>query len=207
VKDTFFAYFLGIIGTAADIDMDNEEMRAILVEFKSTLDVPFDLISRFSQREDPESALRVLELQFQRDVVIPIPFSILFYHPGRITSTRLLQFDVHRSPWTDPDLPADPGLPAQAGEAFDLALAHGSVLVEIDGWLKALFSDHLEDTWIRHIVFFRWHGDWIAMLQGIGRSTGKVKRAYFDLTTNAILFPPSDSLKSVGNGLVPDSSP
>jgi hypothetical protein len=225
VKDTFFAYLLGIIRTGADIDVDNEEMRAILVEFKTTLDVPFDLISRFSQHEDPESADRAVSLEFQRDVMIPIPFSILFYHPGRITSTQLLRFTVHRSPWADPGSlsetgsPTEPGFPAavgsstepaspaEPGEAFDLVLARGSILVEIDAWLKALFSAHLEDTWVRHIVFFKWNGDWITMLQGIGRSTQKVKRAYFDLTKNTILFPPSDSLKSAGNGLVPDSSP
>jgi hypothetical protein len=201
VKDTFFAYILGIIRIGAEMDLDNEEMRAILVEFKSTLGVPFDLISRVSQHEDPESADRMIALEFQHDVVIPIPFSILFYHPGRITSTRLLSFDVRRSPW------ADPGSPAESGEAFDLVLTQGSILVEIDGWLKALFGGHLEDTWIRHIVFFRWHSDWMGMLEGSGRSTGRVKRAYFDLTKNTILFPAPDSLKSAGSDLVPDSSP
>jgi hypothetical protein len=31
------------------MDLDNEEMRAIPIEFKSNIDVPFDLISRVSQ--------------------------------------------------------------------------------------------------------------------------------------------------------------
>jgi len=47
------------------------------------------------------------------------------------------------------------GLFASAA-AFDLALAHGTILVDIDDWLEALFSARLEDSWIRHIVFFRW---------------------------------------------------
>lgn len=200
VKDTFFAYILGIIRIGAEMDLHNEEMRAILVEFKSTLDVPFDLISRVSQHQDPESDDRVVALEFQRDVVIPIPFSILFYHPGRITSTRLLSFDVSRSPWVYP------GSPAESGEAFDLVLIQGGILVEIDGWLKALFGGHLEDTWIRHFVFFQWRGSWMGMLEGRGRSTGRVKRAYFDLTKNTILFPPPDSLKCAGSDLVPDSA-
>ena len=196
VKDTFFAYILGIIRGGTEIDIDNEGMRAILVELKSGLNLPFDLISRVSQHTDPESADRAVALEFQHDVIIPIPFSILWYHPGRITSTQLLSFDVGRSPWVDPGSSAEPG------EAFDLVLSQGSILVEIDGWVKALFG--LEDTWIRHIVFFRWHGDWLGMLQGNGRSTDRVKRAYFDFTKNAILFPPPDSLKGVGSELVPD---
>ncbi len=196
VKDTFFAYILGIIRIGAEVEIDNEGMRAVLVELKSGLKLPFDLISRVSQHTDPETADRVVALEFQRDVVVPIPFSILWYHPGRITSTRLLSFDVARSPWVDPGSPAEPG------ESFDLALAQGSILVEIDGWVKALFG--LENTWIRHVVFFRWHGDWIGMLEGNGRSTDRVKRAYFDFTKNSILFPPPDSLKGAGSSLVPD---
>jgi hypothetical protein len=163
--------------------------------------VPFDLISRVSQHEDPESAERTISLEFQRDVVIPIPFSILWYHPGRITSTRLLSFDVHQSSWTDPASPAEPG------EVFDLALAKGSILVEIDGWVKALLSGHLEDTGITNIVFFRWSGDWIGTLAGTGRATGRMIRAYFDFTKNEILFPAPDSLKDAGHELVPDQSP
>jgi hypothetical protein len=108
---------------------------------------------------------------------------------------------VRRFSWVDPGSSDEPG------EAFDLVLARGRILVEIDGWLKALFSAHLEDTWIRHIVFFRWSGDWIGMLQGTGRPSGRMIRAYFDFTKNTILFPPPDSLKSVGRDLVPDSSP
>ena len=199
VKDTFFAYILGVIRDGAEMEIDNEGMRAFLVELKSGLNLPFDLISRVSQHKDPESAARTVALEFQHDVVIPVPFSILFYHPGRITCTRHLSFDVGRLPWVDPGSSAEPG------EAFDLLLAQGSILVEIDGWLKALFG--MEDTVIRHIVFFRWHDDWIGMLEGSGRSTGGVKRAYFDFTKNAILFPPPSLLKRAGRRLVPDSSP
>ncbi len=79
--------------------------------------------------------------------------------------------------------------------------------MEIDGWVKALLSGHLEDTWIRHIVFFRWSGHWIGMLAGTGRATGKIIRAYFDFTKNEILFPAADPLKDAGRQLVPDPSP
>ncbi|MGO9307459.1 MAG: hypothetical protein ACLQDL_00375 [Spirochaetia bacterium] len=201
VKDTFFAYFLGIIRAGAEMDIDNEQMRAILVEFKSTLNVPFDLIAGVSQHEDPASSRREIAVAFRRDVIIPIPFAILWYHPGRITSTRTLSFDVHRSFW------ADPAAPNKPGEVFDLVLARGSVLVQIDGWVKAVLSGHLEDTWIRHVVFFRWYGHWIGMLAGTGRETGKMVRAYFDFTKNEILFPAPDPLRDAGHDLVPDPPP
>ena len=198
VKDTFFAYFLGIISSAAPVDMDNAQMREILVEFKSTLDVPFDLITHVTQAPDAQTGERVIGLEFARNVVIPVPFSLLFYHPGSITVSRWISFEVRRSAWTDPVA----GGPAAA--AFELVLARGTVLVDIDDWLEALLRDHLEDTWIRQIVFFRWGNDWIAMLAGKGRWTGRTKRAYFDLTRNRILFPASGSLTAAGRTFYPD---
>jgi hypothetical protein len=128
------------------------------------------------------------------------PSQFSFTALGRITSTRLLSFVVHRSHWVNP------GSTAESGEAFDLVMIQGSIFVEIDGWLKALFGGQLEDAWIRHFVFFRWHGSWMGMLEGRERSTGRVKRAYLDLTKNTILFPPQDSLRSAGSDLVPDSA-
>jgi hypothetical protein len=197
VKDTFFGYILGVIRSGAELEMNNRELRDILVEFKSHADLPFDLISLVTQREDPATARRRIGLVFQRDVVIPIPFSILFYHPGSIVSSRDISFDVRRSLWADPDASSPPA------DVFDLALTEGTILVDIDDWLEALFSSNLEDTWIQHIVFFRWHGAWVGMLEGTGRYTGKVKRAYFDFTANAILFPPPESLKNAGKTFVP----
>ncbi len=196
VKDTFFAYVLGIIRSGAEVDMDNEQMRAILVEFKSTLNVPFDLIARVIQHGDPETGVTSIELDFQRDVIIPVPFSILWYHPGNITSTRALVFEVRKSRGADPD-PALGDTPV-----YDLALTQGQVLVDIDAWLEALFSAHIEDTVIRHIVFFKWQGDWMGLLQGKAVRSGKSKRAYFDFTRNAIMFPAPEALDDLGRELI-----
>jgi hypothetical protein len=204
VKDTFFAYALGIIGSGAELEIDNEQMRSMFVEFKTALGVPFDMISRFSQHADPQTGERRITLEFARGVVIPVPFAILWYHPGSIITSQRVGFDVHRSTWTDPGAGADAAPPPVP--VYDLALEDGGILVDIDDWLEVLFSAHLEDTFIQHIVFLKWDGDWIGMLEGTGRRTGRVKRAYFDFTKNAILFPPPDSLEQAGRSFVPDPS-
>lgn len=197
VKDTFFAYFLGIISNEVPVDMDNEQMRDVLVEFKSAMNVPFDLISRVTQEPDPGSGNQVIGLVFARDVAVPVPFSILFYHPGSIYASRYVSFEVRRLEWTDPVAGGPPGT------AFDLVLSHGSVLVDIDDWVEALTSGHLEDAWIGQVVFFKWNRDWIGMLTGTGRATGRLRRAFFDFTNNRILFPASNELTWAGERFVP----
>jgi hypothetical protein len=202
-KDTFFAYALGIIGSGAELEIDTEQMRTMFVEFTTALGVPFDLISRFSQHADPETDERRITLEFARDVVIPVPFSLLWYHPGSIIAARRVGFDVRRSSRPDPGEGADAAPPVEP--VYDLAIADGSILVDIDDWLEVLFSASLEDAWIRNIVFFKWHRHWIGLLAGTGRSTQRVLRAYFDFTRNEILFPAPQSLDSAGRELVPDA--
>jgi hypothetical protein len=197
VRDTFFAYVLGIISAGIEVDVGGEEMRAILTEFTSSLSLPFDLIKRVTQHTDEETGVRTIGLDFQGDVSIPIPFSILFYHPGSIMADRSLLFRVDRSVLTDPAGKEAPG------PAFDLVITGGGVLVDIDDWLEVLFSASLEDTWIRHIVFFTWQGEWIGLLQGTGSSTGRVLRAYFNFTRNRIVFPVPSALDRQGKVLVP----
>jgi hypothetical protein len=199
VKDTFFAYVLGIITAGAEIDVDNAQMREILTEFKSALNLPFDLVQGVSQHRESASGVRMITLDFLRDVSIPIPFSLLFYHPGSIKASQDLRFQVDRSYYVDPDAPA------VSSDAFDLVLVGGNVLVDIDDWLEALFSAILEDTWIHHIVFFTWHGDWVGMLEGSGASTGRTLRAYFDFTRNRIIFPAPAVLDKIGRTFVPDA--
>jgi hypothetical protein len=199
VKDTFFAYVLGIIKSGVEVDIDNPAMRAILTEFKSALNLPFDLVARVTQHAAPGTGTRIIGLDFLTDVVIPIPFSLLFYHPGSITSDRTLTFAVNRSTY------ADPGSPGAPAAVFDLVLTGGRVLVDVDDWLEWLFSASIEDTWIRHIVFFTWRGDWIGELEGTGRRTGRQLRAFFDFTKNKILFPEPSELAGIGHMLVPDA--
>ncbi len=199
VKDTFFAYVLGIIKSGVDVDMDNKAMRDVLTEFKSALNLPFDLVARVTQQMAAGSDTRLIGLDFTADVVIPIPFSLLFYHPGSITSDRNLIFKVVRSTYVDP------GAPDAPAPVYDLVLTEGRVLVDVDDWLEWLFAAYIEDTWIQHIVFFTWRGDWIGELAGTGRKTGRQLRAFFDFTKNKILFPEPAELSGIGRQLVPDA--
>ncbi len=195
VKDTFFAYVLGIIRAGVELDIDNEDMRSILAEFKSTLDVPFDLITRVTQHAD-ENGVRTIGLEFSRDVSIPIPFSLLFYHPGSIVATEDVSFTVGRGTWEDPR--GSPTAPV-----FVLSLDKGSILIDVDDWLEVLFRVYIEDTWIQHLVFFTWRGDWIGLLEGTGRRTGRDIRAYFNFTRNTIVFPTPAALDAAGKSFLP----
>ncbi|HET6486894.1 MAG TPA: hypothetical protein VFH83_10770 [Spirochaetia bacterium] len=194
VKDTFFAYVLGIIQTGVEVDIDNAGMRDILTEFKSTLKLPFDLVNRVTQHTADQSTS--IGLDFDGEVSIPIPFALLGYHPGSINSSPDLSFGVTKTVYQEPSA-ADASSPV-----FALTLQQGTVLVNIDDWLEALFPSLLEDTWVRHIIFFVWKGQWVGLLEGRGQRDGREMRAYFNFTGNRILFPIPAELDRIGRRLV-----
>jgi len=201
VRDTFFAYVLGIVLRGVEVDIDNAEMRAILTEFKSKLDVPFDLVTRVIQRNDDDSGDRTISLFFNGSVDIPIPFSLLGYHPGILRSTEEVSFRVNRSLYTDPRNPTVSTL------VYDLALSGGKVLVDVDDWICYLLGNLFDKIEVRHIVFFNYEGKWIGLLEGRGKTWGKNMREYFDFTHNGIIFPVPIRLDAMGAEMVGAARP
>jgi len=196
VKDTFFAYVLGIVLTGVEVDIDNAQMRDVLREFQSRLKFPFDLVNRVVQHNEEDTGARTISLIFNGDVIIPIPFSFLGYHPGTLRSTERLNFRVIRSSYTDP---ADPRVYTPV---YDLTLADGSVLIDIDDWLVYLLWKVLDKLEVRHIVFFSYQGDWIGLVEGKGKLFNRNMREYFDFTNNRIIYPIPDKLDAMGLGFI-----
>jgi hypothetical protein len=196
VKDTFFAYVLGIVLTGLDVDIDNARMRAILTEFQSKLKFPFDLVTQVVQHNDFETGRRDITLVFKGDVVIPIPYSFLGYHPGTLRSTETLDFRVTRTTYTDPK---NPGLYTPV---YNLALVDGRVLIDIDDWLVYLLGKVLDKMEVRQIVFFNYAGAWVGLVEGPGKVFSRDMREYFDFTNNKIIYPIPDKLDAMGQGFV-----
>lgn len=199
VKDTFFSYVLGIVFSGMDVDIDNAQMRQILTEFQSKLKFPFDLVTRVVQEDDPGRGHRDISLFFKgKDVVIPIPYSFLGYHPGTLRSTERLNFRVIRSSYSKD---------GEYTPVYDLTLVDGSVLIDIDDWLVYLLSNVLDKVQVRHIVFFSYRGNWIGLIEGEGKVFKRDIREYFDFSNNKIVYPIPEQLDAMGRAFVGASPP
>ena len=196
VRDTFFAYVLGIVFTGTEVDIDNAGMRSILKEFQTKLKFPFDLVGRVVQHGELDTDQRTISLVFADPVAIPIPYSFLGYHPGTLRSTQELDFRVTRSSYIDP---RDPSLYTPV---YNLALADGSVVIDIDDWLVYLLSNVVDKLEVRHIVFFSYQGEWIGLVEGRGRVFNRTMREYFSFTSNRIIYPVPDRLDAMGQGFL-----
>jgi len=101
---------------------------------------------------------RELILTLDGDLELPLPFSILGYHPGDLHVSR----SVVMTEWDlgDHGLRLDDG---HDGEPYGLSAAgmtalvvdRGWVVLDVDGWLDRLLGRKLDDTWIELLMLGR----------------------------------------------------
>jgi hypothetical protein len=191
VKDTFFAWLVGVVDAGRDASIDNAGLREVLTEFRSTIALPFDRIG-VVRHEAPGPDLRGgLDIEFDGDIDIPVPFSLLWYHPGSLRSTPVVRFEERRFA----SLPT-PGGPA-AEPVYSFRLVEGEMVIDIDRWVDVLLGSIADDLRIRIVAIARWRGAWRCLLGGTGREDRRIIAA-FDLARNTITFPVPHELTRLG---------
>ena len=190
VRDTFFAWLVGVVDAGRDATIDNEGLRDILTEFRSSIALPFDRIVEVRHRAPFEGARGILTIEFDGEIDIPVPFSVLWYHPGSLRSTRTLRFDERR-------FPAVPAGRDTASPVYAFRLVEGAMTIDVDAWLDVLLGNVVDDLSVRLVAIARWRGSWRCLLGGTGREDRRIIAA-FDLARNTITFPVPKELVRLG---------
>ena len=191
VKDTFFAWLVGVVDAGRDASIDNAGLREVLTEFRSSIALPFDRIS-LVRHEAPGPDLRGrLDIEFDGDIDVPVPFSLLWYHPGSLRSTPVVRFEERRFS----SLPTAGGPAAEP--VYSFRLVEGGMVIDIDRWVDVLLGNIADDLTIRIVAIARWRGAWRCLLGGTGREDRRIIAA-FDLARNTITFPVPHELTRLG---------
>jgi hypothetical protein len=190
VKDTFFAWLVGVVDAGRDAELDNAALRDVLTEFRSSIALPFDRISLVRHKAPRPDGYGGLGILFDGDIDIPVPFSLLWYHPGSLRSTQVIRFDERRfSSLPTASSPAEP--------VYSFRLVEGAMVIDIDTWVDVLLGRIADDLTIRIVALARWRGAWRCLLGGTGREDRRIIAA-FDLARNTITFPVPHELTRLG---------
>lgn len=193
VRDTFFAWLVGVVDAGRDAVVDNAGLRDILTEFRPTIALPFDRIAEVRHRAAPRDGAAGrggLAVEFDGEIDIPVPFALLWYHPGSLRSTRTLSFEERR-------YAAFAAARDLAAPVYVFRLVEGSMTIDIDAWLDVLLGRVVDDLAVRIVAIARWRGTWRCLLGGTGREDRRIIAA-FDLQRNTITFPVPPELVRLG---------
>jgi hypothetical protein len=189
VRDTFFAWLLGIITAGLDAELDNATLRQALTEFHFTVDLPFDRIS-VVRHIAPRSTAGSMAIVFDAALSVPVPFAILWYHPGSIRASEAVSFAETR-------IERASAGGEEVGPVYLFRLEQGEVAVDVDDWIDLLFGSLIDDVSVRLVAVVRYRGAWCCLLGGTGRE-GKRFVAEFDFTRNVIQYPVPAALIRLG---------
>jgi hypothetical protein len=200
VKDPVFAVLLAMVRSGLYGVLTREHLERELARRQLRSRLPYRTVREVARLpETPQDTARV-SVRFERPLDVPIPYSILWYHPGRIRGPEACAF--HEWRLGDLELPheAKPGAAVttlRLGDVHVFGLEAGSLTVDIDGWLDRLLGSGLDDTEVSGLVVFRYEGRSYGMALGYNRSR-RARSGAFDFEADRVVFPYPAEMKTVG---------
>jgi hypothetical protein len=200
VKDPVFAVMLAMVRSGLYGVLTREHLERELARRQLRSRLPYRTVREVARLpEAPQDTARV-SVRFERPLDVPIPYSILWYHPGRIRGASACAFHEWRLGELELPHEARPGAPATILRLRDVhvfGLEAGSLMVDVDGWLDRLLGSGLDDTDVSGLAVFRYEGRSYGMALGYNRSR-RARSGAFDFEADRVVFPYPSEMKTVG---------
>jgi len=185
ILDPAFAFLVGVVEHDLLGVWTGEEIRAFVAASGRSSRLPVDHLQRVERRPARGSEVherrgarveRIWILTLDREIHLPMPYSIFGYHPGSLLIARNLVL----SEW-------DLGHPIlrtrREGKARvcrvtglrALRIDSGWVAMDVDAWLDRLLGNRLDDAWSEGLVLCRVQG----RLHGLTAARNRRRRPIF----------------------------
>ena len=216
VREPLFELMIAIAEDDSLGAWDNAELRSWIEATGRPSRLPVAEIVRLSRRrpraeEAPPlldlAPAAVWELDFADDLRLPMPYSILGYHPGTLHISRRLT----ASEWRHGDRVLRI---SRGGETEEFAVTRlivfrfesGHLVLDVDGWLDRLLGSRLDDSWSDGLLICRHEEQRRGLALGRNRSL-RALVGEFDFRTDKVLPSGSALARGVGGFARPWASP
>lgn len=185
IRDPFFAFVIELVDKDSLGVWSGEDIRDCVARSGRESRLPLEHFQRLERRRATVAerewrrgarVSRMWRLTLDEDLDLPMPYSILGYHPGTLRISRELVL----SEWPLGErnihvIRADTVavLPASGLTAF--RLDRGWVVLDVDGLLDRLLGKKLDDSWTVGFALGRVEG----VLQGLGLAYSRKKRKLY----------------------------
>lgn len=199
IRDPVFAYLVSMARDGACGELSGEELSGLVQRSGMESRLPHGLLEAVTRVSGATGRPLRLSVRFREAVDVPIPYSILGYHPGSVRISRDLQLDEWRLGRLR--LPGEvKGERRYLEEVRLLVVRAGSVDVDIDWWVDKLFGGKLDDNRVIAFALARHEEHYIGIATGLNGS-GQGRSGTFDFHQDEIVFPSPRHLKYAGRNL------
>jgi hypothetical protein len=201
VRDGAFAYLVHLLDTDAYGAVTGAQLRQVQAAAGRRSRIPCEMIGEVRRAPGEAAGEGWVRARFTGPLDVPIPYSILGYHPGSLVSSQEVVAREWRTPRSVIRDPAGDVKPDLLVEDLTLwAFVEGEVVVDIDGWVDALMGSNLDDTYVVGLAFFRFRGAAYAMALGYNRE-GQPRSGALHLAEDEVRFPTPRELKATARDL------
>ncbi len=201
VNDPVFAYMVGLLDRDIYGGVRREHFDQVVEHCGRPSRIPHELIEAVWRAAGAHGNSGWVRATFSQKLDVPVPYSILGYHPGSLLSSHCVTFEEWRLGRTRVPNPLDPDRPNLVLEDLTLwGIVDGEITIDIDGWVDALMGGRLDDTYIVGLALFRYEGERLAMALGFN-DNGEGRSGALDVMADEIRFPSPPELKLIGRTL------
>ena len=148
-----------------------------------------------SRRSLGPGGVSEITLEFRGPVKVPVPYSILGYHPGNVLASSTCRLRE----WKLGELAL-----GMRGERFDdvrlLAVEEGELYVDVDRLVDLLAGSALDDTRVTGLAVLRHQGRRLGVAFGYNEDT-RARYGVFDFAADKILISLPSALRGVPGDL------
>jgi hypothetical protein len=197
VKDAVFAILVGLVESDTYGTLTSEHLGRDLERRGARSRLPFRKLRELRRAPGQPGRTAQVEAVFDGPLEMPVPYTILGYHPGSLRADEVCAFTEWRLGTVVVAAPSGP-LAIQDVRVF--SFRSGRIRIDFDGWLDWLMGGALDDTNVSGIATFRLRARWIGMAVG-WNDKGEPRSGSFDFEQDKVLIPPSEELRAVARHL------
>lgn len=202
IRDPFFEICLGLVQGDSLGVWTGDELAARIAATGRESKLPIDLVDRIEREALPfaqwqhrhsSQARRIVRMVMRDDIDLPLPYSILGYHPGTLYVSRMVEFLEWNLGSPNMSYYNKVAMNLTSENLTALELREGWVVLDVDGWLDRLLGKKLDDTWMEAFVLGRVWGSGDPLEDGmqglaLGRSRkGRPLTGSFDFRNDKVL--------------------
>jgi len=195
VKDPVYAVLLGLLDSESFGLLSREHLEREMRRTGTTTRLPYQKVAWVSRQSREPGQVSEITLEFLGPIKVPVPYSILGYHPGNVLASPTCRLRE----WKLGEL----ALGAQ-GERFDdvrlLAVEEGQLQVDIDRLVDLLAGSALDDTRLSGLAVLRHRGRRLGVAFGYN-DEARARYGVFDFAADKILIPVPAALRGVPGDL------
>jgi hypothetical protein len=202
ILDPVFALLVGLISANNYGTLTEERLIQELTRFPNRSRLPYRSVRSLTRLPVIPGRTASVRIDFNGPLDLPVPYSILGYHPGSFTATEECVFREWILGTVSLAHAEEVGgrvveSTIELEDVHLFGLARGKVVIDIDAWLDVLLGSMLDDTDVTCLLLCRYHGAWLAFAMGYN-SDHEGRSGAFVFAKDEILFPSPPEMRTVG---------